>query len=368
MNGPLARAMRDERWDAVLLSSPENVLYASGAHVHTQSLIRRRQAMVVLAAAGDGALIVAEVERGLAARHNRLSQLLAYREFEQTAIDLALPLLAPLLKAGGTLGLEMEHLPAGDYDRLRAALGSVRVAAVDERLRALRSVKSAAELELYARGARALDQAICNAVAGCAPGTPEAQLAASIVSNLYAIAGADVRTAVGLVASGRNLLTTHHVADGTPIEAGTVARVGCRAMLGAHHALVARTALAAPPRSGLPDLYERLVSAREDLVASLRPGVTGDEVYTRAARFRTSVGLELRTAHVGHGIGLEYQEPPRLRPGSMDQVAAGMVLILVTVAPVPNVGNLYLEDIAAIGTSGAKLLSNHAPDAPLVIA
>ena len=92
------------------------------------------------------------------------------------------------------------------------------------------------------------------------------------------------------------------------------------------------TALAAPPRSGLPDLYERLVSAREDLVASLRPGVTGDEVYTRAARFRTSVELELRTAHVGHGIGLEYQEPPRLRPGSMDQVAAGNHSVASTTA------------------------------------
>jgi len=352
---------------AMLLSSPENVLYASGAHVHTQSLIRRRQAMVVLSAAGDGALIVAEVERGLAARHNRLSHLLAYREFEQTAIDLALPLLAPLIKTGGTLGLEMEHLPAGDYERLRAALGPVKVAAVDEQLRTLRSVKSAAEIELYARGARALDQAICAAVAGCTPGTPEAQLAASIVSNLYAIAGAEVRTAVGLVASGRNLLTTHHVADGTPMEAGAVARVGCRAILGAHHALVARTALVAPPRQGLPDLYERLVSARDDLVASLRPGVTGNDVFQRAARFRTSAGLELRTAHVGHGIGLEYQEPPRLRPGSTEQIGAGMVMLLVTVAPVPSLGNLYLEDIAAVGPSGATLLSDRAPRTPLIV-
>ncbi len=367
MTGILVRALGAARWDAVLLSSPENVLYASGAHVHTQSLIRRRQAMVVLGAAGDGALIVAEVERGLAARHNRLPQLLAYREFEQTAIDLALPILGAMLKNGGTLGLEMEHLPAGDYERVRAALGPVRVVSVDEYLRKVRSVKSAGEEEMYARGARALDQAICAAVATCTPGTPEAQLAASIVSNLYAIVGADVRTAVGLVATGRNLLTTHHVADGTPIQAGDVARVGCRATLGAHHVLVARTAFVAPARRELTDLYERLVSAREDLLTSLQPGITGDEVFQRASRFRASVGLELRTAHVGHGIGLEYQEPPRLRPGSVDQVAAGMVLLLVTVASVATIGNFYLEDIAAVGTSGATLLSDYASRAPLAI-
>jgi Xaa-Pro aminopeptidase len=371
VNDALGRVMGAERWDAILLSSPENVLFASGAHVHTQSLIRRRQAMVVLGPAGDGALIVAEVERGLAARHNRLSQLLAYREFEQTAIDLALPILGGMVKPGGAVGLEMEHLPAGDYERLRAtageAFGSVRFAAVDEHLRRLRAVKSTDETETYARGARALDRAICAAAAACRAGTREEQLAAAIVSNLYGITGAEVRTAVGLVASGRNLLTTHHVADGTPIEPGAVARVGCRATLGACHILVARTAVAAPSRPGIADLYARLMSAREDLVASLRPGATGDEVFRRAARFRASVGLELRTAHVGHGIGLEYQEPPRLRPGSTDALAAGMVLLLVTVASVEGIGNLYSEDIAAVGASGATLLSDYAPRTPLVI-
>lgn len=367
MNDAVAGAMRAQRWDALLLSSPENVLYASGAHVHTQSLIRQRQAMVVLGAAGDGALIVAEVERGLAARQNRLGQLLAYREFQQTAIDLALPILKTMLKPGGTLGLEMEHLPAGDYERLRAALGSARAVGADEPLRALRAAKSADETQLYVRGAHAVDRAICAAVAACRPGMREEQLAASIVSSLSAISGAKVRTAVGLVASGRNLLTTHHVADETPIQPGAVARVGCRATLGAYHVLVARTALVAPPEPALTGLYEQLVSARDDLLASLQPGVTGDEVYKRAARFRTSVGLELRTAHVGHGIGLEYQEPPRLRPGSTEQVAAGMVLLLVTVAPVANIGNLYLEDIAAVGATGATLLSDYAPRTPFVI-
>jgi Xaa-Pro aminopeptidase len=143
--------------------------------------------------------------------------------------------------------------------------------------------------------------------------------------------------------------------------------VGCRATLGPYHILVARTAFAPPQRPELTGLHAALVAARNDLVASLRPGVTGDDVFLQAARFRKSAGLELRTAHVGHGIGLEYQEPPRLRPGSKDQVSAGMVLILVTVAPVPNIGNLYLEDIAAIGPSGPALLSNYAAEKPLII-
>ena len=367
MNAGLAQTVAAEGCEALLLSSPENVFYASGAHVHTQSLIRRRQAMVVLGPAGDGALIVAEVERGLAARHNRLSQLLAYREFEQTAIDVAIPLLRSLVKPNGTIGIEMEHLPAADYERLREAMGAARVAGIDEPVRRLRSLKSPAEIDLYARGARALDQAVSTAVAVCGPGTREEQLAASIVSKLYAIAGSEVRTAVGLVASGRNLLTTHHVADATPIEPGTVARVGCRAMLGAYHILVARTAFVAPERPELASPYAGLAAARDDLVASLAPGIAGNEVYHRAARFRKSVGLDLRTAHVGHGIGLEYQEPPRLRPGSTDEIAAGMVMILVTVAAVQGIGNLYLEDIATVGTSGATLLSGATRPTPLVI-
>jgi len=44
-----------------------------------------------------------------------------------------------------------------------------------------------------------------------------------------------------------------------------------------------------------------------------------------------------------------------------------MVLLLVTVASVATIGNLYLEDIAAVGTSGATLLSDYASRAPLAI-
>lgn len=363
----LAHAIAEAGWDALLLSSPENVYFSSGAHIHTQALIRRRQAMAVLSATGEGALVVAEVERGLAATHNRLPQLLDYREFHQTAIDVVLPLLRPLVKRGASLGVEMEHLPAGDYETLRRHLPSVQFVAADERLRALRSIKSSVERAQYAQAAPALDRAIAAATMTAQPGIREDQLAAAIVANVYAIAGAEARTVVGLVAGGHNLLTTHHVADRTLLRPGDVLRVGCRATFGAYHALVARTAMVAPARAELLDLHQRLVSAREDLIASLRPGPSGDEVFQRAHRFRASIGLPLETAHVGHGIGLEFQELPRLRPGSLDRVAPGMVLLSVCVTRIPELGLLYLEDLVDIGNDSAALLSQHSQATPLII-
>jgi Xaa-Pro aminopeptidase len=163
-----------------------------------------------------------------------------------------------------------------------------------------------------------------------------------------------------------HLRVSHHVAGTRALELGDAVRVGCRAIYEGYHALVARTAIVGTlPASSLAR-YERLREAHRDLLASMVPGASGDIIYERALQRRQALELELTTAHVGHGIGLEFQEEPVLRRGTTDELSAGAFLLGVSVAPDPDVGYLYIEEMVKVGTRESEVISDYLPACPLL--
>jgi hypothetical protein len=89
-------------------------------------------------------------------------------------------------------------------------------------------------------------------------------------------------------------------------------------------------------------------------------------IYRRAHQRRQALELELTTAHVGHGIGLEFQEDPVLRQGSTDELLAGDFLLGVSVAPDPAVGYLYIEEMVKVGTRQSEVISDYSPACPVL--
>ncbi|MBA3583499.1 MAG: M24 family metallopeptidase, partial [Gemmatimonadetes bacterium] len=68
---------------------------------------------------------------------------------------------------------------------------------------------------------------------------------------------------------------------------------------------------------------------------------------------------------LGHGIGLEVHEDPRLGKKSETEIETGMV---VTVEPgiyIEGLGGVRIEDDAAVGPDGARVLT-HAPKGGLI--
>jgi hypothetical protein len=119
-------AMNAAGIESLLITSPENVYYTSGALIHTQAFIRRRQAAVILPAEGSPVLVVSEIEAGLARRVSQLGDIVTYREFEQSAVQRAADVLIASGQAQGRLGLELNALPADSYRQLAGLLPGSR--------------------------------------------------------------------------------------------------------------------------------------------------------------------------------------------------------------------------------------------------
>ena len=105
--------------------------------------------------------------------------------------------------------------------------------------------------------------------------------------------------------------------------------------------------------------------SQEAVLDALRPGVAvaqvaaaAEEVVRRGAPPHFAPGELTLPGFVGHGIGLELDEPPVVWPRADVTVAAGMVLAVEIEVSAPQAGLMTkVEDTVVIEESGPRLLT-----------
>jgi Xaa-Pro dipeptidase len=365
----LVDVMRTEDWDCVIASLPESILYLSGALIQTQTMMRRRQCAVLVTRDGAATLIVAEIEKALATRLSGLPRLVTYKELSESACSASASFLLNLERTPTVIGIEKTFLPVVDFEELTRQLPAARFVSADDQLMKLRMIKSDSERELMCFAAATLDEATLAAVREIHVGDSEEKVAIRICEQIQRRGGRAVRSAIGFVASGENLLVAHHHANSRRLWPGDSVKVGGRAIFDGYYGQVARMAVVGEAKPDFLDRYARAHQAHLKLVHSLRPGTVAGQVYSQAAATFRSLGLIQKLSHVGHGMGIEYMEHPKLAPNVQDRLQAGMTMQATTVCDDPQTGLIQIVDMVTLEPDGARIISNAIDTAePLQIA
>jgi Xaa-Pro aminopeptidase len=114
------------------------------------------------------------------------------------------------------------------------------------------------------------------------------------------------------------------------------------------------------------EVYQVVLNAQNAALAEIRPGVKAKDVDAAARKVIASAKLRTRTdvklgdcfTHgLGHGIGLEVHESPRIRANSEDVLESGMVITIEPAVYIPGWGGVRIEDDVLVTHNSCTLLS-----------
>jgi len=112
--------------------------------------------------------------------------------------------------------------------------------------------------------------------------------------------------------------------------------------------------------------HDAVREAQAIAIEALHVGVNGQELDAAAKRRIEADGVEPYGHGLGHGIGLETHEAPRIRASERFILEAGMVFSVEPGIYLPGVTGIRIEDIVALEEGGPKLLTSSPREAVVV--
>ncbi|CAN5507150.1 Xaa-Pro peptidase family protein [soil metagenome] len=256
------------------------------------------------------------------------------------------------------LGFDDEHLSVRLHGKLAEALpDNVELIAAGGIVESLRAVKDAGEVDAIRAAAQLADAALEDVLADGLASRTEREIALEIE---FAIRrrGAQGVSFSPIVAAAEHGALPHAEPRDVQIPSGTLVVVDWGAQLDGYASDCTRTFATGELDPRDHAIYELVLHAQQEALAAVRPGPTGREVDAVARAIIEAGGHGEHFGHgLGHGVGLEVHEGPRLSKQGTDVLAAGNI---VTVEPgiyVPGAVGVRIEDLVLVTEDGNEVLS-----------
>lgn len=257
------------------------------------------------------------------------------------------------------LAYESHVLTSRDAERLASPGRPWRFRATADIVESLRAVKSAEEVEAIRAAAQIAVQALAHTVPRVRAGQTEQEIAAMLEGALRR-GGSEGYPFGTIVASGPRSALPHARTGSRVVAPGDWLLLDFGAVVNGYCSDLSRTfVVGARPTSRQVELHALVERAQAAALRGLRAGLTGKDADALARDVIEAAGCGDAFGHsLGHGVGLEVHEAPRLARTSSDPVPAGAV---VTVEPglyLPDWGGVRIEDDVVVRDGGTELLTD----------
>ena len=161
-----------------------------------------------------------------------------------------------------------------------------------------------------------------------------------------------------IVASGERSAMCHAPATIKKFVQGETVTVDYGAMVEGYMSDITRNFSLGPVSDKAKEINDILLKAHNEAARSLRPGISGKEVDAIARKVIADFGYGENFLHgLGHGLGLEVHEAPRLSRTSTDILQIGDVVTIEPGIYIEGWGGLRIEDDYLITPAGAECLT-----------
>jgi Xaa-Pro aminopeptidase len=273
--------------------------------------------------------------------------------------DLLDEAIAALPQGDLRLGIEDQHMSVRTFDRLREALpASVELVPSGGGIEQLRMVKDADEVARIRAAAELADAALQATLAGGLAGRSERDVALALEAEMRRL-GADRPSFDTIVAHADHGALPHAVPRDVEIAPGNLVTIDWGAQLDGYCSDCTRTFSAGrAPSDEAREIYELVLRAQLTGLGAIAPGVSGRDADGAARAVIEEAGHGEHFGHgLGHGVGLEIHEAPRLSKTSSATLAAGHVVTVEPGVYLPGELGVRIEDLVLVTDDGNERLN-----------
>ncbi len=267
---------------------------------------------------------------------------------------------ARLLRRGGIhrLGIEADSMTVGFRDRLATRLPKVTLTPVSGAVEKLRQVKDREEVALIRQAARQAEKGF-EALRHTLRREMSEKQAADELEHQMRLFGAKEAAFPTIMAVGPRAALPHASPTEQPIGGDDFVLIDWGANGGLYRSDLTRVLVTAKISPKFERVYRVVLQAQLRAIAAVRPGAIAHEVDSVARKVIAKAGFGRRFRHgLGHGLGLQVHEGPRLAVNNPTVLRPGMV---VTVEPgiyLPGWGGVRIEDDVLVTRNGCEVLTN----------
>jgi Xaa-Pro aminopeptidase len=238
------------------------------------------------------------------------------------------------------------------------APGGVELVAAAGLVEGLRAVKDEQEVEAIAAAAAITDQVYRWLFEAGLAGRTEREVAVALEHQMRML-GATGPSFSSIVASGTAGALPHAQPRDVAIERGVLVTIDIGTLHAGYCSDCTRTVAVGEPSGHAREIYELVLAAQLEGLAAVAAGRSGSDVDARSRTVIEAAGHGEHFGHgLGHGVGLEIHEAPRLsRTGGEAILENGNVVTVEPGVYLPDDLGVRIEDLVVVRDDDPQVLS-----------
>ncbi len=254
--------------------------------------------------------------------------------------------------------LETNYLSVDQFEKIKAELGDeVSCGPLEKAPQKLREIKTPNEVLAIRKACDITSEAFRAILPKIRPGITEKELQIELDFTMYRL-GAETLAFSTIIASGENGSLPHAIPGSRKLQSGDMITMDFGAKVGNYCADMTRTVALGQPSDEMRRVYETVLRAQTMCEDALAAGKNCFEIDQLARDYIDARGYAGRFGHgLGHSVGIDIHEEPRLSPSCHEVLRAGVVITVEPGVYLPGIGGVRIEDTCLVKENGCVPLT-----------
>ncbi len=259
------------------------------------------------------------------------------------------------------IGIEPDDITLTEYKLLKTCFNDLNHLMLEN----IRSEKDAMELSAIKKACALGDNAFTYAIKKLRIGVTEKELALKL--ELFVKKHGAALSFPSIVAFGNHSSIPHHHITDRKLQKNSIVLLDFGVKLNNYCSDMTRTIFFGSATAEFKKIYHTVLTAQQksiDYLASTShslpstaKGIQASKLDQIARRYIISQNFHSIPHSLGHGIGIQVHEAPRLAPKSKDILKPGMVFSVEPGIYIPGFGGVRIEDLVALEKNGVRVLT-----------